>query len=47
MDSFAKAIGYLYEAELIDLDQFRQATLEEAQALADRETNPNWWKVWR
>jgi hypothetical protein len=41
-DAFTKAIGYLYDAELIDY-----ATLEEAQALAEREVNPRWWKVFK
>lgn len=42
MNDWDKALQVLVEAELIDA-----ATLEEAQALADRETNRIWWKVWR
>lgn len=42
MSDWDKALLALLDAELIDA-----ATLEEAQALADREINPNWWKVWR
>lgn len=42
MNDWDEALKVLLEAELIDA-----ATLEEAQALADRETNPDWWKVWK
>lgn len=42
MNDWDKALQELIDAELIDA-----ATLEEAQALAERETNRIWWKVWR
>lgn len=42
MNDWDAALKALVEAELIDA-----ATLEEAQALADRETNRSWWKVWK
>lgn len=42
MNYWDKALQALIEAELIDA-----ATLEEAQALAEKEINPRWWKVWR
>lgn len=42
MNDWDKALEVLLAAELIDA-----ATLEEAQALAERETNPRWWKVWK
>lgn len=42
MKHLADALSNLLIVGLVE-----NATLGEAQALADRETNPNWWKVWR
>lgn len=42
MTDWDAAFDVLLRQGLVD-----SATLEEAQALADRETNPNWWKVFR
>lgn len=42
MKHLADALTSLLTVGLVE-----NATLEEAQVLADREINPNWWKVWR
>lgn len=42
MTDWDTALTNLLTVGLVDT-----ATLEEAQALADRETNRIWWKVWK